>query len=117
MRFNIGVNAFYPNRWRKFPLLTGDLVILHYGKREDKKPHTAEGENVTILGRYRIVPGSTLGGEIEKIAVKRDGSGELKRPKINVNISMDKDGYTLGGAKAELFTTGEPWILAETIKF
>lgn len=109
MRFNFCCSVIYPNRSRTtFPLQTGDIVLLHYGKKEDGVPHTAEGENLTLLCLY-------ADGEAKKIAVKHDGSGKIEKPKVNVNIKMDIMGRTLGGAKATLFKEGEPWFIAEKI--
>ena len=109
MRFNIGCSVIYPNRSRTtFPLQTGDIVLLHYGKKVDGAPHTAEGENLTLLCMY-------ANGEAKKIAVKHDGSGKIVKPKVNVNITMDKEGRTLGGTRAALFKEGEPWFLVEKI--
>ena len=106
MRFNINCSVIYPNRSRTtFPLQTGDIVLLHYGKKEDGAPQTAEGENLTLLCRY-------VGGKVEKIAVKHDGSGKIVKPKVNFNIKMHSSGLTLGGARATLFKEGEPWFLA-----
>ena len=109
MRFNLCCSVVYPNRGRTtFPLQTGDIVLLHYGKKEDGTPHTAEGENLTLLCIY-------ADGEAKKIAVKHDDSGKIVKPKVNVNIKMDSTGRTLGGAKATLFKEGEPWFLTEKI--
>lgn len=109
MRFNIGCSVIYPNRGRTtFPLQTGDLVLLHYGKKEDGAPQTAEGENLTLLCLY-------AGGEAKKIAVKHDGSGKIEKPKVNYSIKMHSSGLTLGGARATLFKEGEPWFIAEKI--
>lgn len=106
MRFNINCSVIYPNRGRTtFPLQTGDIVLLHYGKKEDGAPHTAEGENLTLLCMY-------ADGEAKKIAVKHDGSGKIEKPKVNYNIKMHSSGLTLGGARAALFKEGEPWFLA-----
>lgn len=106
MRFNINCSVIYPNRGRTtFPLQTGDIVLLHYGKKEGGAPHTAEGENLTLLCLY-------ASGVAKRIAVKHDGSGKIEKPKVNVNITMDNMGRTPGGSRAILFKEGEPWFLA-----
>ena len=54
---------FYPNNKRTtFPLQNGDYVLVHYETKEEGKPWTIEGENITVLCKYKITPGTTMGG-------------------------------------------------------
>lgn len=116
MRFNICCSVIYPNRSRTtFPLQNGDYVLIHYEKKEEGKPWTIEGENITVLCKYKITPGITMGGEAEKLAVKWDKTGKITAPKKPGSFNMDKTGLTLGGARATLFKEGEPWFIAEKI--
>ena len=116
MRFNLCCSVIYPNRSRTtFPLQTGDYVLIHYEKKEEGKPWTIEGENITVLCKYERTPGITLGGKAEKLAIKWDKTGKITAPTHGGSLNMDSTGRTLGGAKATLFKEGEPWFLAEKI--
>ena len=108
---------FYPNNKRTtFPLQNGDYVLVHYETKEEGKPWTVEGENITVLCKYKITPGTTMGGEAEKLAVKWDKTGKITTPKIKGSFDMDNAGRTLGGAHATLFSEGSPWFIRKNKK-
>lgn len=118
MKFNIdGLKIIYPNNERTaFPLQEGDYVLVHYEKKEEGKPWTIEGENITVLCKYKVVPGIILGGEAMKVAIKDDKTGKITTPQKEGFFNMDKMGRTLGGAHAALFAEGEPWFIIQKNK-